>query len=131
MIWIARLCGVLVASYYLFMTVGLGILSPEDTIPETAPITWVAVIAALSVAFAWRAPRLEQDVPDERLPIRRFVVLQELPPHVLARVDPIEYRIDDPGGAVHDVQWRVEAMLLALSLGELERVLVRRPARID
>jgi hypothetical protein len=44
-------------------------------------------------------------------PVRGLVVLQELPPHMLARADPRNDRIHDASGAVHDVQWRMEAVL--------------------
>src|SRR3546814_3477908 len=44
-------------------------------------------------------------------PVRRRVILQELPPHVLAAVEAVDDRVDDARGAVDDVQRRVEAFL--------------------
>src|SRR5690606_40560248 len=37
--------------------------------------------------------------PPVRSPVRRRVVLQELSPHVLAGVEPVDDRVDDPRGA--------------------------------
>src|SRR5688572_11207245 len=49
------------------------------------------------------------------LPIRRFVVLQKLSPHVPAGVDAVDDGIDDAGAAVDGVERRMEAHLLALA----------------
>src|SRR3546814_4690880 len=64
-------------------------------------------------------------------PVRRRVVLQELPPHVLAGVEPVDDRVDDARGAVDDVQRRVEAFLDDLARGELGGILVGHPAGVD
>src|SRR3546814_2544120 len=57
-------------------------------------------------------------------PVRRRVLLQELPPPVLAAVHAVDDRVDDARGAVDDVQRRVEGFLDDLARGELGRVLV-------
>ena len=41
---------------------------------------------------------------------------------MLARVDPVDDRVDDPRRAVDDVEWRTEAMLRRLPLRDVERV---------
>src|SRR5665213_4475406 len=58
------------------------------------------------------------------LPVGRLVVLQELPPHVLAGVEAVDDRVDDARGAVHDVEWRTKAVLGGLLLGDVQRILV-------
>src|SRR5688500_3500665 len=50
-----------------------------------------------------------------QLPIRRLVILEELPPDVFSRVDPRDDRIDDARRAIHDVQRRMEPLLDRLS----------------
>src|SRR3546814_16658487 len=50
-------------------------------------------------------------------PVRRRVILQELPPHVLAAVEAVDDRVDDARGAVDDVQRRGEAFLDELGGG--------------
>ena len=45
------------------------------------------------------------------LPVRRLVVLEELPPDVLAGVEAVDDRVDDARGAVDDVERRMEALL--------------------
>ncbi len=62
---------------------------------------------------------------------RSAVVLEELPVDVLAAVEPADDRIDDAGGAVDDVERRVEAVLGGLALGDVERVLVADPTGVD
>src|SRR5687768_2898449 len=44
-------------------------------------------------------------------PVRRFVILQKLSPHVHAGVEAVDDRVDNPGRAVDDVERRMEAML--------------------
>src|SRR4051795_5933324 len=50
-------------------------------------------------------------------PVDRPVVLEESAPDVGARVEPVDDRIDDAGGAVDDVERRPEAVLGELLLG--------------
>src|SRR3546814_280322 len=64
-------------------------------------------------------------------PVRRRVILQELPPHVLAAVEAVDDRVDDARGAVDDVQRRVEAFLDDLARGDLGRVFVGHPTGVD
>src|SRR5688500_3552925 len=67
--------------------------------PDGATCADVAnVNAANRIAAVMRMPR--------SLPIRRLVILQELPPHVPAGVDAIDDGIDDARGAVDDVEGR-------------------------
>jgi hypothetical protein len=42
-------------------------------------------------------------------PRRRGVVLQEFSPHVFPRVEPVENRVHNAGGAVHDVEGRFKS----------------------
>src|SRR6476659_888024 len=67
----------------------------------------------------------------EKLPISRFVVLQELAPDMLTAVDAADDRIDDPRGAIDDIQRRMKALLDDLARCELRRILVGDPAGVD
>ena len=62
---------------------------------------------------------------------RRRIVLQELPPHMLAGVEAVDDRVDDARGAVDDVQRRMEAFLLDLERGDVGRIFVGDPAGVD
>src|SRR5688500_16956390 len=64
-------------------------------------------------------------------PLRRLVVLEELSPDVLAGVDPRDDGVDDAGGAVDDVERRVEAVLLDLPRGDHRGILVGHPPGVD
>src|SRR5262249_21972504 len=67
---------------------------------------------------AWPGP-----ITHRRLPRRGAVVLQELAPHVPARVHAVEDGVDDARRSVDDVERRVEAALAALALGDVLDVL--------
>src|SRR5688572_10180915 len=67
---------------------------------------------------------------ERSLPVCGFVVLQELPPYMLAGVDAGDDRIDDARRPVHDVERRVEALLARLARRDLHRILVRHPAGV-
>src|SRR6185437_13218852 len=68
---------------------------------------------------------------DKPLPIRRHVILQKFPPHVLAGVHAGDDRIDDSCGAVHDVQRWMKSVLGGLSCGDVGWIFVCHPTRID
>src|ERR1700737_290993 len=65
------------------------------------------------------------------LPVSRAIVLEEFAPHMNAGVEPGNNRIDDSCRPSPDVQGRMEAMLGGLPRGNLLRILVGDPSRID
>src|SRR6202171_2034768 len=65
------------------------------------------------------------------LPICRAIVLEEFAPYVNASVESGDNRIDDSCRAIHYVQRRMEAMLGGFPRGNLLRILVGDPSRID
>src|SRR4051812_17411320 len=68
---------------------------------------------------------------DERLPVGRAVVLQELSPYVPAGIEAGNNRVEDAGGAVEDVEGRMKALLDDLPRGDRGRVFVSDPAGVD
>src|SRR6266566_3015198 len=79
-------------------------------------------------ALTWR-PRLLLARPS--LPVSRAIVFQKLPPHMNASVEPGNDRVNDSRRPIHDVQWRMEAMLGGFPRGNLLRILVRDPSSVD
>src|SRR5690606_40123254 len=93
---------------------------------RAAALTWVKVPARARENDGFRCA-----LPILRVagsPIRRRVILEELPPHVLAGVEAVDDRVDDARGAVDDVERRVEAFLDHLARGDLGGILVGHPA---
>src|SRR5262245_50861967 len=82
------------------------------------------VPAAVSASFT-------SNVTPGVLPRRRAIILQEESPHVLAREEPGEDRVEDARRTVDHVERRGEAVVVSLALGERGRVLVGDPARVD
>src|SRR5262245_22567320 len=64
-------------------------------------------------------------------PVGRREVLEELSPHVAAGVEAADDGIDDACGAVDGVEGWMEALLDGFSRGDLRRVLVGHPSRVD
>ena len=48
-----------------------------------------------------------------------------------SRVEAVDDRIDDAGGAIDDVERRVEPLLGGLARGDLHRILVGHPSSVD
>src|SRR6267154_799379 len=103
-----------------------------STTPMSMSPTWVAAIgtarrtrARMSCALGTNERTIPEEYPaggtprhsavapgHHALPIRREEILQELAPHVFARVHPREDGVYDARRAVHDVERRVEAVVL-------------------
>lgn len=63
-------------------------------------------------------------------PIDRRVILQELPPHMLAGVESVDDRVDDARGAVDDVQRQIKTFLLHLEYDNFCRIFIDDPANV-
>src|SRR5687767_11826244 len=64
-------------------------------------------------------------------PVHRFVILEKLPPDVVARIEAADDRVRDARGAVDDVQRRMESLLRSLARANLDGILVRHPPGVD
>src|ERR1043165_9005644 len=84
--------------------------------------------AAMPSFMALGSPRSSVPMISPRC---RFVVLEEQPPQVVAGVYTVEHGVDDPRGAVDDVERRVEAKNTSLRLRVHLGILIGDPAGID
>src|SRR5579871_6603803 len=86
---------------------------------RTASITAIARIAFVRAdrRSCGRWP-LDRGAGTAASPIRRLIVLQKLPPHVLPGIAADDDRIDDAGCAVDDVERRMEALFDDLARGD-------------
>src|SRR5712671_439999 len=63
--------------------------------------------------------------PGSSSPIRRLIILQKLPPNMLAGIKTCDDRVHDSRRAVHNIERRMKTMIAHLALGQLYRVLIR------
>src|SRR5579863_2770243 len=86
-----------------------------------------------STAAARRAIRITRlsRQPLDNSPVGRPVVLQELSPNVGSGLEAADYRIQNAGCAVDDIQGRMKALFFALARRDLDRVFIRDPSGVD
>src|SRR5690606_22062762 len=65
------------------------------------------------------------------LPIYRFVVLQKLSAPMFSGKDAIEEGVTDPCSAIYNIERRLKVMYLFLKSGQVCRIFVGNPARIN
>src|SRR5687767_7710441 len=94
------------------LSAGTPYVVPSSTSGSASPsVRTLPNVRNVPIGRARIEGRERPERPERSLPVGRGIVLQKLSPHMTARVEAADDRIHDAGGAVHDVEGRLEALL--------------------